>query len=88
MAILEVFNERMAAEATPFRLIKATGAGPLGAEASSYDLCEIDADNKANFTVRYRIKDVRDDMAVRIAEAFLAGDRWGRESNASPRSLG
>ena len=80
MAILETFNERMVAETTPFRLVKSAGAGPLGAEASSYDLCQLDADNQANFTVRYHIKDARDDVAVRIAEAFLAGSRWARES--------
>lgn len=81
MAALESFNERMVAEATLFRLVKSAGAGPLGADAMSYDLCQLDADNQANFTVCYHIQDVRDDVAVRIAEAFLAGCRWARESN-------
>jgi hypothetical protein len=77
------FNQRMSAEGKPFRLINMLG-GEVMPSAASFELRSIDAVDQAQYAVCHRIADTSEEIAARVALAFVAGYDWAERSRATP----
>jgi hypothetical protein len=76
MTPIDQFNGRMLAEQRSFRLVQVSPQGPVAAPSDSYELRRLGAEGETAQMICYAIHDVPESVAVRIADAFLAGAAW------------
>ena len=86
----EQFNDRMAGDGLPFRLVRFVG-GQIALTGDSYHLRAYTPGEMTEHETLLDIRDVPDEVAARVAEAFVAGWRFARrqaeppETSAPPR---
>ena len=76
MTPIDQFNDRMLAEQRSFRLVQVSPEGPVAAPSDSYELRRVGSEGETEQMICYGIHDVPEALAVRIADAFLAGAAW------------